>query len=101
MKYEKNYEDISKKCFENSESFFIKDCALVATSAVINLNISSYASGYTTDFVSPFLVWGKIEKKGFKRFLNISFRFHHSILAGLDVGDYFDLLQKEINNFKI
>lgn len=101
LEYEKNYKDISEQCFENSESFVIDDCALVATSAVTNVNITSYASGYTSDFVKPFLVWGKVQKKGLKRFLNITFRFHHSIFAGLDVGNYFILLQNEINNFKI
>ena len=101
LEYEKNYENLRKKSFENSKSYIIDDCAVIATSAIINVDVISYSSAYTSDFLRPFLLWGKVQKKGFKRFLNISFRFHHSIFAGRDVGDYFNLLQKEINNFKV
>lgn len=97
--FESSYLTISQDCYENLKDNYVDDCAMVATSAVTNLDLLSMSSGYTDDFVKPFLVWGKIKKNHFKYYLNISFRFHHSIFAGRDIGDFFAILQNEIKYF--
>ena len=98
--FEKLYNFYNNVCYENCEHIFLDNQALVSTSSVVNREFESVSCGYTEDFLRPFMIWGKMHKNLFRYKLNISFRFHHSFFDGKEVGQFFNLLQKTINNFK-
>lgn len=101
LNFEKEYEESSSYCYENNTSKYIDSFSVLGTTSLKDLNIQSMSVGYFKKFLNPYIVWGKINKKFFKSFVNITFNFHHAIFAGQDISDFFANLQKEINNFKI
>lgn len=100
-KFEKEYINASNKFKINCQHNFIDNQSLLSTSAVINREFESFSCGYSPDFIKNFIIWGKYERRFRKAFLNISFRFHHSFFDGQNVGNFFNILQNEINNLKI
>lgn len=99
--FEKTYIDLVGKCKKECCHYYLDDAALLGTSAVVSSTFESIVCGYTEDFLSHFLTWGKYEKRLNKVNLNISFRFHHALLDGRDVGEFFADLKMFIANFKI
>ena len=77
------------------------DGALISTSAVVNYPFESFSLELSETFWDNFLLWGKYYSKGFKKYLNITLRFHHALIDGRTAGEFFNSLQKEIDNFKI
>ncbi len=98
--YEKKYIENCDDAYNNCHHVYVPDQALTATSAIIQYEIESYSSGYTDDFMRPFLVWGKYSTIEDKNYLSISFRFHHGFFDGKDIATFYNLLQQEIDNFK-
>ena len=99
--FEKTYVELVEKCKKECSHYYLSDAALLGTSAVVNSTFESIVCGYTEDFLSHFLTWGKYEKRLTKVNLNISFRFHHALLDGRDVGEFFANLNKIVADFKI
>lgn len=101
LTFEKIYSDLVSEYKKKCCHYYLDDSALLATSAVINSTFESIVCGYTEDFLSNFFTWGKYEKKLNKVTLNISFRFHHALMDGRDVGEFFSNLNKFIASLKV
>lgn len=101
LDFEHKYIENNSYCHENNDSIEIADQLLMATSAVVNVEMESYHPGHSEDFCDNFLVWGKYTKRGFRSYLNVSFKFHHGLFDAMDAGVFFNNLQDEIYKIKI
>lgn len=99
--FEENYFFASNYCYENCKHFLKEDCAIIGTSTLTLTSIESVVNGYNEDFMSPFLIWGKYTKKMFKKYVNLSFQFHHAQMDGEHACKFFVSLQNEMSNFKL
>ena len=93
------YETVRKHCHENycNRKFVGRDHACMSTSAVINRQFETISVNFFRDFYNPFFAWGKIEKKGLKKHLNISLRVHHACMDGQEVGEIFNEIEKNMH----
>ena len=97
LDFEKDYARIKKQCYENNCSHKYDGVACLATSAVVNRRFESIVPNVSDDFMNPFFVWGRSDKKGLKDTLNVSLRVHHACLDGQEVGALFNGIQSEID----
>lgn len=69
---------------------------VIGTSSLAQYEIDGAVNIYAGFYNNPFMVWGKYRKKFWKRFLPVSFQFHHTQMDGGHAGRFLELLQKEI-----
>ena len=99
--FEEEYKKITKYCEENCTHFSEDTGALVSTSAIPGFPFTSFSLGISITFWDHFIMWGKYEKKGFKKKLNISLRFHHATIDGQRAAKFFNELQNEFKKIKV
>ena len=75
--------------------------ALIGTSAIPSFPFTSISLDISISFWDNFILWGGYEKKGLKKKLNISLRFHHATIDGQCAAKYFNELQKQFNSIKL
>ena len=99
--FEKEYKRVNSYCSENCVHLQEDTGALIATSTILSYPFTSVSIDISTTFWDNFVIWGKFQKKGFKKILDISMRFHHATIDGQAAGNYFALLQKNIKELRI
>lgn len=97
--FESNYLKTNKKAIASGQSNWTSDdSVLIATSAIPNREIDSANISLDPQTTISILTWGKYRSDGS---LPISYRFHHSLFDGIQIGDFFNNLQRKIDKFKI
>ena len=99
--FEIEYNRVNEYCSENCTHFQEDTGNLIATSAIVGFPFTSISLGMSKTFWDNFLMWGKYEKKGFKKKLNISLRFHHATIDGQAAGRFYNELQKQFDLIKL
>lgn len=99
LDYHRQYLNNNKICYEECKHLTCDDGSLIATSAMISFPFESFSIGLSDTFWDNFLLWGKFKRKGFKRYLNMTLRFHHALIDGNAAGIFFNELQNQINKF--
>ena len=99
--FNKDYISLTKQAADSCESIFNENTMIVGTSAMIATELDCIVNQYTDKFLNPIVMWGKYRKEWFKTTLPISFQFHHVQMDGGDAARFLELLQKEINIFKV
>lgn len=99
--FNKDYISLTKQAADSCESIFNENTMIVGTSAMIATELDCIVNQYTDKFLNPIVMWGKYRKGWFKTTLPISFQFHHVQMDGGDAARFLELLQKEINIFKV
>ena len=97
--FEREYERVREYCVNECKDYRLSDGALISTSAIVNYPFTSFALGNSDDFWANFLLWGRYVKNEELVQLNITLRFHHATMDGQDAGNFFNKLQKRINEF--
>lgn len=95
-KFNRDYLDLTKEVFETCENHDLIDSMVIGTSAIINTEIDGAVGMYSGIFNNPFLIWGKYKRIGIKKYITISFQFHHTQMDGAHAGRFFENLQREI-----
>ena len=95
----KNYLNACDEVLKNPQGAWDtkKTKAKICTSCVPNVEMNEGVLPLGSELSFAMLFWGKCHKDGS---LPISFRFHHSIMDGGHIAQFFINLQKEINKFK-
>lgn len=99
--FEKEYKRVNKYCYENCTHFQEDTGALISTSAIVGFPFTSISLDVSVTFWDNFLMWGNYEKKGLKKKLNISLRFHHATIDGQRAAKFFNELQKQFNILQV
>lgn len=86
---------------ESCNNYDLTDCMVIGTSALVQCDIIGAVGMYSGVFNNPFMIWGKYQKKWFKKTLTISFQFHHVQMDGAHAVLFLDLLQKEVHSLNV
>lgn len=84
-----------KKMWNDDKVFSVSIVPLCDFTSVV---AQEFKIEYETDF-APFIVLGKITKKGLKRSLPVAIRCNHASADGLHISLLFNKIQEEFNNF--
>lgn len=95
-KFNQDYLRFTKEVFETCENHDLTDNMVIGTSAITNTEIDGAVGMYSGIFNNPFLIWGKYKRQGLKKYITISFQFHHTQMDGAHAGKFFENLQREI-----
>lgn len=98
--YITTYHSLTKQVMESCTHHFEDDRIFVGTSCVsTRLPIDCCINQWCDSFQNLFLMWGAYKKKFFRRYkLTLTMQFHHVQINGGEVCQYFEILQKEMNN---
>ena len=92
IQFNNDYLRLTKQVRENCENYDL------TTSALVNYEIDGAVGMYSGIFNNPFLIWGKIKKRFFRKYLTISFQFHHTQMDGAHAAKFLDALQCVISS---
>jgi len=88
-----SYIELTEKVYNTCENHEIYNSMIVGTSCLAKSNIDGAVNFYSGIFNNPFLIWGKYYKKNFKKWINISFQFHHVQMDGEHACFFLDSVQ--------
>ena len=77
------------------------DSMVIGTSAITITELDGAVGMNSGIYNNPFIIWGKYKKKIFRRFLTVSFQFHHVQMDGNHAGIFLENLQNEIYRLHI
>lgn len=96
--FNKDYLTLTKRVYDTCQTHNLgEDYMVIGTSALAMYDIDGAVNIYAGFYNNPFLIWGKIRKKVFKKKLLISFQFHHTQMDGVPAAQFLECLQNEIN----
>lgn len=98
------YQEYVSRTKEAARTGILQDLSseymVIGTSALTSCRLDGIVNIYAGVFNNPFLSWGKIQKKGFRYLLPISFQFHHSQMDGMEAADFLNRLDREFRTFR-
>lgn len=96
--FSKDYLTLTKRVYDTCQTYSLgEDYMVIGTSALAMYDIDGAVNIYAGFYNNPFLIWGKIRKKVFRKKLLISFQFHHTQMDGVPAAQFLECLQNEIN----
>lgn len=98
IQFNNDYLRLTKQVRENCENYDLTESMVIGTSALVNYEIDGAVGMYSGIFNNPFLIWGKIKKRFFRKYLTISFQFHHTQMDGAHAAKFLEVLQCVINS---
>lgn len=99
--FAEQYRQLTRKASESATSTFLPESMIIGTSALIATEIDTIVNQYTDKFVNPMVMWARYRRKGFRRYLPVSFQFHHVQMDGMQGAHFLDKLQKQISSYEI
>lgn len=93
-----NYLQLTKQVAETCQNHDLTESMVIGTSALVNYEIDGAVGMYSGIFNNPFLIWGKLKKRFIRKYLTVSFQFHHTQMDGAHAAQFLEKLQHEINS---
>lgn len=81
---------VAETCSNHDET----ESMVVGTSALVNYGIDGAVGMYSGIFNNPFLIWGRFRKRFFRKYLTVSFQFHHRQMDGVQAAQFLEELQR-------
>ena len=97
QEFAKDYNRLTIQAAKECKSYFIDNCMIIGTSAMIQTQLDSIVNQYTDKFCNPMVMWGKYRRNWIKTTLPISFQFHHVQMDGGHGATFLENLQQVIN----
>lgn len=94
--FEGDYLRLTAQVRSTCRSYDLEDCMVIGTSALVQTEIDGAVNIYAGCYNNPYLIWGKVRRKGLRSVLPISFQFHHTQMDGAHAAAFLELLQREI-----
>ena len=94
--FEKDYLELTRQVQETGRPHDAQDCMVIGTSALVQTEIDGAVNIYAGIYNNPYLIWGKIQRRGFQSVLPISFQFHHTQMDGAHAAAFLERLQRQI-----
>lgn len=91
-----DYMRLTRQVANSCRNHDLTESMVIGTSALVNYDIDGAVGMYSGVFNNPFLIWGKYRKRFFKKYLTVSFQFHHTQMDGAHAARFLDELQNEI-----
>ena len=93
-----NYLQLTKQVAETCQNHDLTESMVIGTSALVNYEIDGAVGMYSGIFNNPFLIWGKLKKRFIRKYLTVSFQFHHTQMDGAHAAQFLEKLQHEISS---
>lgn len=93
-----NYLQQTQQVAETCQNHDLTESMVIGTSALVNYEIDGAVGMYSGIFNNPFLIWGKLKKRFIRKYLTVSFQFHHTQMDGAHAAQFLEKLQHEINS---
>lgn len=81
---------VAETCSNHDET----ESMVVGTSALVNYGIDGAVGMYSGIFNNPFLIWGRFRKRFLRKYLTVSFQFHHTQMDGAQAAQFLEELQR-------
>lgn len=94
--FHRDYMRLTRQVADSCRNHDLTESMVIGTSALVNYDIDGAVGMYSGVFNNPFLIWGKYRKRFFKKYLTVSFQFHHTQMDGAHAARFLDELQNEI-----
>ncbi len=97
QQFNRDYLALTRQVRESCTHYDISaDTMIIGTSALVETHIDGVVGMYSGIYNNPFIFWGAVGKRWFKRQLKLSFQFHHTQMDGLHAGQFLRFLQEEV-----
>ena len=93
-----NYLQLTQQVAETCQNHDLTESMVIGTSALVNYEIDGAVGMYSGIFNNPFLIWGKLKKRFIRKYLTVSFQFHHTQMDGAHAAQFLEKLQHEISS---
>ena len=94
--FERDYLELTAQVRESCQPHDLEDCMVIGTSALVQTELDGAVNIYAGVYNNPFVIWGKVQRRGFQSVLPISFQFHHTQMDGAHAARFLELLQGQI-----
>ena len=91
--FNSDYIRLTGQVAETCQNHDLTESMVIGTSALVNYEIDGAVGMYSGIFNNPFLIWGRIKNRFFRKYLTVSFQFHHSQMDGAHAARFLEELQ--------
>lgn len=91
--FNSDYIRLTGQVAETCQNHDLTESMVIGTSALVNYEIDGAVGMYSGIFNNPFLIWGRIKKRFFRKYLTVSFQFHHTQMDGAHAAQFLEELQ--------
>ena len=95
-RFEQDYLELTGRVRETRRPHDLGDCMVIGTSALVQTELDGAVNIYAGCYNNPFLIWGRVRRRGFKSVLPVSFQFHHTQMDGAHAAAFLEGLQGQI-----
>lgn len=99
--FEQDYLALTRQVRDTCCPHDLEDCMVIGTSALVQTELDGAVNIYAGCYNNPFLIWGRVRRRGFRSTLPISFQFHHTQMDGAHAARFLELLQEEIQALSV
>ena len=91
--FNSDYIRLTGQVAETCQNHDLTESMVIGTSALVNYEIDGAVGMYSGIFNNPFLIWGRIKNRFFRKYLTVSFQFHHTQMDGAHAARFLEELQ--------
>ena len=91
--FNSDYIRLTGQVAETCQNHDLTESMVIGTSALVNYEIDGAVGMYSGIFNNPFLIWGRIKNRFFRKYLTVSFQFHHTQMDGAHAAQFLEELQ--------
>lgn len=91
--FNSDYIRLTGQVAETCQNHDLTESMVIGTSALVNYEIDDAVGMYSGIFNNPFLIWGRIKNRFFRKYLTVSFQFHHTQMDGAHAARFLEELQ--------
>ena len=91
--FNSDYIRLTGQVAETCQNHDLTESMVIGTSALVNYEIDGAVGMYSGIFNNPFLKWGRIKNRFFRKYLTVSFQFHHTQMDGAHAAQFLEELQ--------
>lgn len=96
--FNNDYIRLTGQVSESCQNHDLTESMIIGTSALVDYDIDGAVGMYSGIFNNPFLIWGRFKKRFFKKYLTVSFQFHHTQMDGAHAARFLSELQRVIDS---
>lgn len=91
--FNSDYIRLTGQVAETCQNHDLTESMVIGTSALVNYEIDGAVGMYSGIFNNPSLIWGRIKNRFFRKYLTVSFQFHHTQMDGAHAAQFLEELQ--------
>ena len=96
IQFNLDYIRLTKQVAETCRNHDLTESMVIGTSALVHYEIDGAVGMYSGIFNNPFLIWGRFKQRFLRKYLTVSFQFHHTQMDGAHAAQFLEELQRVI-----